>query len=540
MAVKQYVSPFSPATVPRWSTVLLLGFLLLLFGGLVGVLLAIALLLVRARSLGRTRYEDLPELPEGSDVREIVPLGRRSTSVVLLVIGVDLVGLLLARYFGAGFDIALESLRLDASPRDEGILRGMDRMLVDGLPFMALALVFMAIGGRYTRRLADRDTNMLSMRSAVGAGIVELLRGWSLGSGELPVVAASWTMALMLLPIATICSRSMLAGLGLLEHTLVLVGAPARASRVLDALRPRQGQAILRVDAPATALPPRLAKQLEALTSEEIQNLQVVLCPEVHELETALEACRAVEARGVPCSISADLGVDGRDGLEGEAVLLDGVLHMQGALRRVRPLSALLKRLVDIVGALVGLFVFLPVALPLGLLVIRDGGSLLFAHERVGRHGRRFKCLKLRSMKPDAQRLLKELLERDASAREEWNRDFKLKEDPRITRLGEFMRRTSLDELPQFLNVLKGDMSLVGPRPIVPRELELYYGRDAAAYMSVKPGITGLWQISGRNDLTYPERVALDVEYGRSWSIASDFMIMIRTVEIVVYGRGAY
>ena len=141
-------------------------------------------------------------------------------------------------------------------------------------------------------------------------------------------------------------------------------------------------------------------------------------------------------------------------------------------------------------------------------------------------------------MRPDADRLLVELLERDSRAREEWERDFKLRDDPRVTAIGTFLRKTSLDELPQFINVLRGEMSLVGPRPVVREELEEYYGLAASAYLSVKPGITGLWQISGRNDTTYDERVVFDVEYARSWSVTTDVFILLRSFEIVFQRRG--
>ncbi|MDN7737274.1 MULTISPECIES: sugar transferase [Burkholderia] len=199
----------------------------------------------------------------------------------------------------------------------------------------------------------------------------------------------------------------------------------------------------------------------------------------------------------------------------------------------------MLKRGFDLVGASVLLVVLAPVLLGIAWAVRRDRGPAIFGHERVGRDGRRFKCLKFRSMVTNADVALKTLLERDANARAEWDREFKLKNDVRITPIGHLLRRTSLDELPQLLNVLKGEMSLVGPRPIVEAELKRY-GGDVRYYLMAKPGMTGLWQVSGRNDTDYSTRVSLDVAYVRGWSLRLDMGILLRTLRVVVRGSGAY
>jgi undecaprenyl-phosphate galactose phosphotransferase len=150
-----------------------------------------------------------------------------------------------------------------------------------------------------------------------------------------------------------------------------------------------------------------------------------------------------------------------------------------------------------------------------------------------------FGCLKFRTMVPDADGVLRRLLEVDPRARAEWERDFKLKDDPRITPIGDFLRRTSLDELPQLWNVLKGEMSLVGPRPIIEEEVERY-GDQVGYYLETRPGITGLWQISGRNNIGYDDRVALDSWYVRNWSIWYDLVILVKTIAVVLRGKGAY
>lgn len=190
--------------------------------------------------------------------------------------------------------------------------------------------------------------------------------------------------------------------------------------------------------------------------------------------------------------------------------------------------------------AVVVLLFFLPVMLMVAAAVFfQDGGPVIFAHKRLGRNGKPFHCLKFRSMRVDAEARLAEVLAADPVAREEWARDHKLRRDPRVTRLGDFLRRSSLDELPQFFNVIRGDMSLVGPRPIVEGE-RAKYGRRFQAYCAVKPGITGLWQVSGRNDVSYRARVAMDTCYARKKNLGLDLYILFMTVPCVLRSRGSY
>jgi undecaprenyl-phosphate galactose phosphotransferase len=167
-----------------------------------------------------------------------------------------------------------------------------------------------------------------------------------------------------------------------------------------------------------------------------------------------------------------------------------------------------------------------------------DGAPVLFAHWRVGQRGRLFRCYKFRSMVRRADLVLAEVLERDPLAREEWARDHKLRRDPRILRVGNLLRRTSLDELPQLFNVLRGEMHLVGPRPVVVQEIARY-GEHKGHYFSVKPGMTGLWQVSGRNNLTYAQRVALDAFYVETRTPLMDLRILLRTVPVLVTRDGA-
>jgi exopolysaccharide production protein ExoY len=202
--------------------------------------------------------------------------------------------------------------------------------------------------------------------------------------------------------------------------------------------------------------------------------------------------------------------------------------------------DAVLKRLFDVCFAAVFLIVALPVLIVLSIaLQIDSPGRLFFVQPRVGRHNRMFNCFKFRTMHEDAEALLAGLLAQSDEARREWDADHKLREDPRVSRLGRIVRKLSLDELPQLLNILAGEMSVVGPRPIVRAEVSKY-GTHFPDYCAVKPGLTGLWQVSGRNDVSYDERVQLDCKYRQNASFAFDMSIVLRTIPAVLGAKGSY
>ena len=202
--------------------------------------------------------------------------------------------------------------------------------------------------------------------------------------------------------------------------------------------------------------------------------------------------------------------------------------------------ARLFKRVFDLmVVALLGLLALVPGVLIALAIAIDSRGPVFFAHRRVGEARRSFRLWKFRSMVGDADALLERYLRHHPERASEWDRTHKLKDDPRVTRVGHFLRKTSLDELPQLWNVLRGDMSMVGPRPIVAAEAAKY-GPAFGLYTQVLPGLTGLWQVSGRNDTQYSRRVELDCHYIRNWSAARDLAILFRTAGVIVRGRGAY
>ena len=205
-------------------------------------------------------------------------------------------------------------------------------------------------------------------------------------------------------------------------------------------------------------------------------------------------------------------------------------------------MRALLKRFIDIAGAIVGLFLCAPLFAIVAIAVrIEDKGPVLFAQWRLGRRGEPFRCLKFRTMRMDAEDTLRRWEEQNTPQWQAYlagNR--KLRDDPRVTRIGRVLRTTSLDEIPQLINVLRGEMSLVGPRPLLSRELA-DYGTDALRlYEQVRPGLTGLWQVSGRSGLSMQQRATLDAQYVRQQSIALDFAILARTLPAVLRRQGAY
>ncbi len=200
------------------------------------------------------------------------------------------------------------------------------------------------------------------------------------------------------------------------------------------------------------------------------------------------------------------------------------------------------KRYFDIVFSLAALLITLPITLLIAVVIkLHDRGPVFYGHGRITAAGKEFKCLKFRTMHIDADKKLAEILAKDPAARKEWEKTFKLKKDPRVTQIGKFLRKTSLDELPQFINVLKGEMSVVGARPIVHAELRDYYKQNAGLYCSMKPGITGPWQIGKRNDTeNYSERVSLDTWYVLNHSIWLDLKIIFKTCISMIKGSGAY
>jgi len=204
------------------------------------------------------------------------------------------------------------------------------------------------------------------------------------------------------------------------------------------------------------------------------------------------------------------------------------------------PTGGLVKRSFDVTSAALALLLFSPLFLMIAALVkFTDKGPVFYGHSRIGHNGRIFKCLKFRTMAVNGDEILRNFLRDNPQAAEEWKATRKLKFDPRVTVVGTVLRKLSLDELPQLFNIIRGEMSVVGPRPVVDEELNLY-DSFAGFYLKTRPGLTGLWQISGRNDVSYESRIAFDTQYVQNWTLIGDVMIIVKTIPAVCMARGSY
>ena len=218
----------------------------------------------------------------------------------------------------------------------------------------------------------------------------------------------------------------------------------------------------------------------------------------------------------------------------------DGILGFATSHRLNMYWNLAIKRLQDLLLVTLGGIIILPLLLVISILIkLTSKGPVLYGHKRMGQNGKFFTAYKFRSMVMDAEEKLEKVLETDPKLKEEWNANHKLKDDPRVTRIGKILRRTSFDEFPQLINILKGEMSLIGPRPVTEPEIEKY-GENSLRVLTVKPGLTGLWQVSGRSDTDYSERVSYDLYYIQSWSVWLDLWIIYRTPGAILKGKGAY
>ena len=259
----------------------------------------------------------------------------------------------------------------------------------------------------------------------------------------------------------------------------------------------------------------------------------IFLALEGNELDSYADALKSLMRERLPCSIVPPWMGLPTGTISTHHFLLHDVLLMHDTNRLTLPLPCLLKRSFDILCSGTALLLLSPVFILVAAMVRLDGGPAFFRQPRVGRNGAMFDCYKFRSMRVNAEAYLVDYLAANPEAEAEWNKYQKLKNDVRITPFGQFIRRLSIDELPQLINVLKGDMSLVGPRPIMPEQAE-FYGDDFIFYESVRPGITGPWQVSGRNQLTFHERVTLECCYARNWSLWMDVVILLKTIPVVL------
>jgi len=361
------------------------------------------------------------------------------------------------------------------------------------------------------------------------------------------IFLVAWVLSIIGVSITRAVVRHFLSAKAWWGYPVVILGAGRTGEAVVQALRSQPGLGLK----PVAFLDDDMSKRGEVLGVPVLGNLE--LAPQLAKEWGIRHAVLAIPgaSRGRLLEVIERYGsafpkltlipdLFGMASLWVSAMDMGGMLGLELRHNLLQPSARWLKRGLDLLLVLVGGTLLLPLLALLALLVKLDSrGTVFFSHKRIGQGGRYFRAWKFRTMVQDADRVLQQALEHSPELGAEWEQGHKLKADPRTTRMGRWLRRTSLDELPQLWNVLRGEMSLVGPRPIVDAEVERY-GDRFELFKQVQPGITGLWQVSGRNDTTYAERVGLDTYYVRNWSPWVDFYLLARTVWAVFWSKGAY
>lgn len=363
-----------------------------------------------------------------------------------------------------------------------------------------------------------------------------------------PIIVGGWLISIILVPASRFLVRKMITNAGYGGPRAVILGAGKTAEVILTGLRAQRPPALNAVavfdDDSSKFGIELMGVKVEGPVQEASRwatdygiRVAIIAMPGVprDDLIRLVEAQSKVFQRIL---VIPDLfGISAADT---ESHEISGILALELRKNLLYRRNRIAKRIIDLLVLLLTSFLVIPISIFIAIVIkLESRGPVLFKHERIGRHGLSFTAWKYRTMVRDSDKLLEETLRNDPELRKEWKVNRKLKNDPRLTRVGKILRRLSLDELPQLWNMLKGEMSLVGPRPIVEKEIEKY-GDDFDLYIQVLPGLTGLWQVSGRSDLSYQERVWLDTHYVRNWSIWLDLVILVRTVWVVIAGSGAY
>lgn len=420
---------------------------------------------------------------------------------------------------------------------------------------LAMALLALGIRGHYSRRRPFSDETLDIFKVFIAVAVLDAVfaylakwyfsRSWFI---------TAWLLALVLVPFVRSLIKMVLILLRKWQRPTVILGIGQNAREAAEALN---GEPLMGLDIVGFIVPPgeKAPNQTLSVKTKSIPILspgndpdsmierlgfpQIIVALEAESLLPHQQLLQRLSVRHNDLSIIPPLRGLPLYGMEMTHFFSHEVLMLTVRNNLARPGPRFIKRAFDLVASACLLLLFAPLIAFFSWKIRRTGGNAIFGHPRIGQHGKPFNCLKFRTMVPNATQALNELLARDSNARAEWRRDYKLKNDPRITPIGAFLRKTSLDELPQLWNVLKGEMSLVGPRPVIEEELQRY-GAQVDYYLEAPPGMTGLWQISGRNDTGYEDRVALDCWYVRNWSLWYDLVVLAKTVRVVLRRQGAY
>lgn len=423
--------------------------------------------------------------------------------------------------------------------------------------FAILALVFIAVrylSGDYNRRQLFWDGAKVTTIALIVIALVDvlmLLAGRGLYAAG-PVLL-SWTFLLFCVPLMRQGARAVMTRLGVWQIPTVIIGVNNRTSEVHEALKTSLALGFdvrwLVVENPEADVP-KAMRGLTILHSSDATRIAksmwlagckeaIIAAEDTHSTMFAEVIQRLFEVN-IPVAIIPSLTRLPLAGVSISYFFGRDILLMQARSNVQRLPWRFTKRLFDIAVSLALLVLLSPLFLVIAIAIMRaDPGKITYSQTRIGRRGKPFKCLKFRSMVTDADTRLQAWRVDNPDLYEEYCKTFKLKDDPRITPIGKWLRKTSLDELPQLINVLRGEMSLVGPRPVIAKELEDHYGPATQLYIRTRPGMTGLWQVSGRSDTSYERRIILDEWYILNWSFWYDIVILIQTVWIVLTGKGA-
>lgn len=493
----------------------------------------------------------LPDHRLASTMNGIDSFAHRATLTAMFIV-IDAVSLLCAIMvlFGLNqfFDGALLSHLVDGAIVAPSLIG-------DGLVYLGVQMMMLWVAGAYAKQSWE-----IEELSRISAGVAAAITAIALTSGmfgfDQDIAAAIFTGAVA--TGAIMVGRMAARGAGVvkrgLSRSIIVVGSGVSSEDLRAQLRGSRGLradmigaysmadfAAMLKDAPANAV----AALAGAAQSSE-HRVTVVLAPSPEELGDISPLLDRLDKSGVSHMIALPFAGMARRSVTVKRVFGGDIVFAELSPRKELGLSRLAKRILDIALATVALTASSPLLLFIAVMLLREKGPIFFSQKRIGQGRRRFGCLKFRTMVPDAEERLQTHLAQNAEARAEWAKYQKLSDDPRITWIGRFLRKSSIDELPQLINVLKGEMSLVGPRPIVAPEVpgyqkdHDYYESDAFDdYAQVPPGITGLWQVSGRASTTHDERVRLDRWYVRNWSIWLDVIIIFKTVRAAVLGTGS-
>lgn len=418
------------------------------------------------------------------------------------------------------------------------------------IPFIYIAFIASARNYRRIIPFWQRIESLFysSLYSIIAILLVFFIKDSS-SENSIAFLASFWLISFIVLICSRFCLKKVLNEQKLCQIPLLIIGAGEETYAFIRSINDDIGMSAYKIIGLISDKPVinelknyRLLgnfNQIERIIKLSGVNNVLIAVPDL-DLQKKSEIIYRVQPLVKNICIIPDLVSIPMGGIDVETLFKEKIMLIRIRNNLERNINKCIKYIFDMVLTSVGTVCISPLLIIIAIWIYIDSpGPVIFKHMRVGKNGKEFPCYKFRSMCVDAKEKLEELLKNDPEARVEWEKDFKLKNDPRITRSGAFLRKTSLDELPQIFNVLKGEMSLVGPRPIIKDEMERY-GKYINDYLMVRPGIAGMWQCSGRNDIDYTERVHMDSWYVRNWSVWLDIMILWRTFKAVFAKKGAY